>query len=266
VGAPVLSITVFGLGEAGSAVAADLVAAGTVVTGYDPADVPTPGGVRRAEDPIDAVVGADLVLGVTSADDAMTALSQAIDAIPPGALYADLATASPNRKRQLEATAREHGLAFADVALMSIVAGRGLSAPAIASGSGAERYVALLAPLGAHVEAVGQRAGDAATRKLLRSVVIKGLAGALIESMRAANAAGLTDETWENLVGQFTDVGDEFLRRLVTGTGPHAVRRLHEMEAARELLESLGVFPHITSGTIESLRGVAVDGLPDLPE
>ena len=124
----------------------------------------------------------------------------------------------------------------------------------------------LLAPLGAPVEAVGERAGDAATRKLLRSIVIKGLAGAVIESMRAANAAGLTDETWENLVGQFTDVGDEFLRRLVTGTGPHAVRRLHEMEAARELLESLGVTPHITSGTIENLRGVAVDGLPDLAE
>ena len=61
-GAPALSVAVFGLGEAGGALAADLAAAGAVVTGYDPADVPRRAGVRRADDPVDAVAGADLVL------------------------------------------------------------------------------------------------------------------------------------------------------------------------------------------------------------
>ena len=54
--------------------------------------------------------------------------------------------------------------------------------------------------------------------------------------MHAADAAGFADETWQNLVDQFTAADGMFLRRMVEGTGPHAVRRLHEMEAAAELL------------------------------
>ena len=148
---------------------------------------------------------------------------------------------------------------------MSIVPGNGLRTPALASGSGAAAFEAVLAPLGMPVEAVGDQAGDAATRKLLRSVVIKGLAGLLIEAMHAADAAGFAAETWQNLVDQFTAADGKFLRRMVEGTAPHAVRRLHEMEAAAELLTDLGIDPVMTRSTVESLRRVPIDGLPKLP-
>jgi hypothetical protein len=52
---------------------------------------------------------------------------------------------------------------------------------------------------------------------------------------------------------------------MIEGTAPHAVRRLHEMEAAAELLADLGVDPVMTRSTIESLRRVPTDGLPRLP-
>ena len=120
----------------------------------------------------------------------------------------------------------------------------------------------MLAPLGMPIEAIGEQAGDAATRKLLRSVVIKGLAALLIEAMHAADAAGFADETWQNLVDQFTAADGTFLRRMVEGTGSHAVRRLHEMEAAAELLTDLGVDPVMTRSTVENLRRVPTDGLP----
>ena len=148
---------------------------------------------------------------------------------------------------------------------MSIVLGNGLRTPALASGSGAAALEVVLAPLGMPIEAVGDQAGDAATRKLLRSVVIKGLAGLLIEAMHAADAAGFADETWQNLVDQFTAADGMFLRRMVEGTAPHAVRRLHEMEAAAELLTDLGVDPLMTRSTVENLRRVPTDGLPQLP-
>ena len=122
-----------------------------------------------------------------------------------------------------------------------------------------------MAPLGMPIDAVGEQAGDAATRKLLRSVVIKGLAALLIEAMHAAEAAGFADETWQNLVDQFTAADELFLRRMVEGTAPHAVRRLHEMEAAAELLADLGVDPIMTRSTVESLRRVPIEGLPPLP-
>jgi 3-hydroxyisobutyrate dehydrogenase-like beta-hydroxyacid dehydrogenase len=120
--------------------------------------------------------------------------------------------------------------------------------------------------LGMTVEYDGEEAGRSATRKLLRSVVIKGLAGLVAEAVEAANAAGLADETWANLVGQLEVADDAFLRRLVEGTAPHARRRLHEMEAAEELLRELGVDPVMTRSTVETLRRIHEGGgLPELP-
>ena len=172
-----MRFTVFGLGEAGSLIAAGLVAAGQDVRAYDPADVTTPAGVERCDDPHAAVADAAVVLALTASADAPTALRQALDEIPGSAIYADLSTSSAVAKRQLAELAAARDLAFADVALMSIVLGNGLRTPALTSGTGAAALEAVMAPLGMPIEAIGEQAGDAATRKLLRSVVIKGLAG-----------------------------------------------------------------------------------------
>ena len=200
-----MRFTVFGLGEAGSLIAADLVAAGQQVRGFDPADVTTPAGVERCDDPQTAVAEAGVVL-------ALTASADAADGPVPGARrdpgFGDLRRLCRPARRWRSGvspnSAAARDLAFADVALMSIVPGNGLRTPALASGSGAAAFEAVLAPLGMPVEAVGEQAGDAATRKLLRSVVIKGLAALLIEAMHAADAAGFAAETWQNLVDQFT--------------------------------------------------------------
>jgi 3-hydroxyisobutyrate dehydrogenase-like beta-hydroxyacid dehydrogenase len=261
-------IALFGLGEAGSLYAAHLVAAGASVHAFDPAPVPTPEGVARHDGPVDTVDRVDVVMALTAATDAATALEQALDAIPRRAVYADCATASSGLKRQLAAVAGEAGLPFVDVALMSPVPGRGLRTPALASGSGARRFVEVMAPLGMTVTDDGPDAGRAAARKLLRSVVMKGFASLLIESIDAAHAAGLADETWENLVAQFTETDEGLMRRLVEGTGPHALRRLHEMEATADLLAELGVDPVMTRATVESLRRIEAGDapLPPLPD
>lgn len=252
-------VCVFGLGEAGSAISADLAGAGVEVHGYDPADVATPPGVRRHDDPRKAVVDAELVLGIIAATDATTALTQALDAIPGRAVYADLSTASAGLKQKLSRLAADAGVGFVDVALMTPVAGNGLRTPALASGPAAGDFVALMAPLGMPVEPAGDEPGQAATRKLLRSVVVKGLASLLIESLRAAEAAGLTAETWDTVVAQLTAADEALVRRLVTGTGRHARRRLDEMEATVELLTELGVEPTMTRSTAASLRRIAAD-------
>jgi 3-hydroxyisobutyrate dehydrogenase-like beta-hydroxyacid dehydrogenase len=264
----VTRVCVFGLGEAGSLIAADLATAGAAVHGFDPAPVPTPVGVTRHDIPATAVEGVDVVLALTAAADAATALAQALHAIPGGAVYADLSTASAGLKQRLAATAAGAGLGFVDVALMSTVPGSGLLTPALASGPGASAFVAAMAPLGMPVDHAGDEAGLAATRKLLRSVVMKGLAALVSESMRAAGAAGLAEETWQHLVAQLTAVDEGLIRRLVSGTAPHAARRLHEMEAAAELLAELGVDPVMTRSTVAHLALLA-DGSaapPELPD
>ncbi|HEX6237673.1 MAG TPA: DUF1932 domain-containing protein [Acidimicrobiales bacterium] len=262
-----LRACVFGLGEAGSPIAADLAAAGVDVHGHDPAEVPTPSGVCRHDDPRAAVDRAGLVLAVTAAADATTALTQALDTIPRGAVYADLSTASAGLKRRLAGIAAGAGLRFVDVALMAPVPGTGLRTPALASGPAAGDLVALLASHGMPVEHAGDEPGRAATRKLLRSVAAKGLTAVIIESLRAAEAAGLADETWENVTALLASADEALVRRLVAGTGIHAGRRVHEMEAAAELLADLGVEPTMTRATLAQLRQIAGDpgGLPDLP-
>ena len=65
------NIAVFGLGEAGSLLAVDLLAAGNVVTGYDPKAVVTPFGIIRANSASDAVANADIIIALTAGDDAL---------------------------------------------------------------------------------------------------------------------------------------------------------------------------------------------------
>jgi 3-hydroxyisobutyrate dehydrogenase-like beta-hydroxyacid dehydrogenase len=257
-----MRIAVFGLGEAGSAIAADLAAAGRQVHAYEPRDVPTPASVKRTATPQEAVTGAEVVCALTAGADADGALRQALSSIETGVVYADFATAAPGLKRDLGDTAAAAGLAFADVALMAPVPGNGLATPVLVSGPGAVRFADAFAPLGMPVEVCGAEPGAAATRKLLRSVVMKGLAAVLIESMQAAGAAGLARETWANLVEQFTVADERFLRRIVEGTYQHAHRRIDEMEATADLLNELGVAPLMTPATVESLRAVDRGAVP----
>ena len=65
-------IAVLGFGEAGSLLTRDLVAAGASVRGFDPA-VPAPAGVTEAGSDAEAAAGADLVLSVNSAKEAVAA-------------------------------------------------------------------------------------------------------------------------------------------------------------------------------------------------
>ena len=148
---------------------------------------------------------------------------------------------------------------FADVAIMAIVPGRGVRAPTLVSGSGAERFVDYFRVFGMPTSVVSDTAGDAAARKLVRSVAMKGLAAVMIEAMQAAEAAGCGEWLWQNIADEISGADEKFLARLVKGTHAHGLRRLHEMEASTELLASLGVEPIMTASTTENLHRVLRD-------
>jgi 3-hydroxyisobutyrate dehydrogenase-like beta-hydroxyacid dehydrogenase len=248
-------VAVLGLGEAGSRVAADLVSLGVEVRGYDPFAASTPERVARAGDPLSAVSGADLVLALTPAATALGAAESSLTGLCSHAIYADLSTAAPGLKRSIaELVGRSGSARFADVALLGAVPARGLGTAALASGSGASAFADVVSPLGMPVEVVSDQAGDAATLKLVRSVFMKGLAASVLESLRAAEAAGRAD--WlEREIAEV--VGEPLLERLVAGSRRHAVRRVDEMQAACELLAELGVEPRIAAASAAVLADVA---------
>jgi len=241
-------IAVLGLGEAGSAIAADLAGAGVQVRGYDPAVTAT-GSVLDTGSEAEAAHGAVLVLSVNRAKAAVDALRAGLPGLldggqpRPRVVWADLNTASPGTKRQLASLAEDAGVPFADVAMMAPVPGRGLRVPMLASGPGAVRYAALLTPLGAVIEVLDGPAGLAASKKLLRSVFYKGMAASIVEALDAARAAG--DEQWlrEHIAAELAAMDTATLARITDGTRRHAVRRAAEMEAAADMLAELGVPP-----------------------
>ncbi len=259
-----MKVAVLGLGEAGSVLAADLAHAGDEVYGYDPRRVSAPAGVNLMDTPDAAVAGCALVLAVVAASQADDVLAQVLGSLANGAIYADLSTASPGLKEALADKAAVRTAQFVDVALMAPVPGRGLTAPALASGSGAAQYAKLINARGGQVEVVGERAGQAAARKLLRSVVMKGLAALLIESTEAATRYGQGEWFWNHLVDQLGSIDETLMERLLVATASHAPRRLEEMEAARSLLTELGVPPFMTNATITHLRRLVAEGMPEV--
>ncbi len=254
-------VAILGLGEAGSALAAGL-AATAEVHGFDPQVRPELPGVTVEATATEAVAQAAAVLAVTAARDAAQALRSAAAALTPGVLYADLATSSPRHKRELAALAAEHGARFVDVALLRPVSAEGVRTPALASGQAAGELAALLNPLGMDVVPMGGEPGQAAAQKLLRSVMLKGMAALLLEAFRAAQAAGVEQWLWRNLVEELSSADEAFAVRLLEGTGRHAARRVHEMDAVVELLEELGQHPVMSSATRDVLASVARLGVP----
>jgi 3-hydroxyisobutyrate dehydrogenase-like beta-hydroxyacid dehydrogenase len=243
-----LVIAVLGLGEAGSLIARDLLAAGAAVRGYDPAVAAAPG-ITDTGSEAEAARGADLVLSVNSAKAAIDVFRAGQGALRPDTLWADLNTASPDTKRQLASLAEARGVPFADVAMMAPVPGRGLRVPMLACGGGAARYAGMLNPLGADIELLDGPAGLAATRKLLRSVFYKGMAAAVVEALEAARAAG--HEPWlrEHIMAELAEAHPGTVDRIVDGTRRHALRRTAEMETAAALLTELGVAPLIAEAS-----------------
>ncbi len=244
-----MDVAVLGLGEAGGRIAADLVAAGCVVRGWDPIARPT--GITIAADGSSAVDGAEVVLSVNAAAVALDVADSVAGALDGGAVYADLNTSSPGLKRSLAGSVP---VPFADVALVGTVPSLGLETPALASGAGAERFAELFRPLGMPVDVVGPEPGQAAGLKLLRSVFMKGVAAAAIESVEAARVAGAEDRVRADIASV---IGEPLLERLLSGSRAHAARRADEMHAAAAYLDELGVSPRVARAAcawLEQLR------------
>jgi hypothetical protein len=117
----------------------------------------------------------------------------------------------------------------------------------------ADRYAELLTALGADVAVEPGPVGTAISRKLLRSVFYKGLAAAVVEALRGAEAAGCAEWLHGNIAAELASFDERTVDRLVEGTHTHARRRADEMTAATEQLEELGVPARVARATRDLL-------------
>lgn len=245
-------IAILGIGEVGYALASDLLAAGVTVRGWDPKPKPIPDGMELAGRSSDAAQGADVILSVNWASVAIEVAIEVAPVLEAGQLYADLNTASPQNKRDVAELIEKTGASFIDAALMAPVPPKGLGTPVYVSGSGAERFAQKMSPIGMPITVLDEQAGNAATHKLIRSIMYKGVAAVVMECLEAAEALGLERYARAQMMTILQD--EAMIDRFVEGSKQHAQRRQHEMEAVVELLDSIGVSGFTSRASVAKLK------------
>jgi 3-hydroxyisobutyrate dehydrogenase-like beta-hydroxyacid dehydrogenase len=254
-----ISIAVLGLGEAGSLIARDLARGGAAVRGWDPDLHGDLSGIPLASSCADAVGGAQVVLSVNWASVALDVAREALPLLRSGCIYADLNTGGPSLKQELAAVVAPSGARFVDVAMMTPVPPLGVRVPMFLAGDGAAALAEILRPFGTPLEIVGAEPGEAAARKLTRSVFFKGMSAAICEALEAARAAGVEDWLRGDIARTLVNADASIVDRVVDGTLKHAKRRAHEMRDAAALLDELGVPANVTRATAESLERIVAE-------
>ena len=256
-----LTIAILGLGEAGSHFANDLAQMGVTVVGYDPAPKRAlHPAVRLATSNAEAARGADIILSVNLSAVAETVAAEVLPVLQPGQLYAEMNTASPDTKRAVAAILKPSGestpgAGVVDVAIMAPVPPKGILTPFLVSGPGAALFADKLLPLGLSISVLSDEMGEAATRKLLRSIVYKGMAAVIGEAVAAGQSFGLEPYVREQ-IRSVIGGNDALIDRFLEGSKTHALRRSHELEAVVQMLEAHEVEPVMSRATLKSLENV----------
>jgi 3-hydroxyisobutyrate dehydrogenase-like beta-hydroxyacid dehydrogenase len=202
-----------------------------------------------------------LIVSLTPGKAALPALRKIRRHLRADQIYVDASTASV-KDMEKAAQMLEGSAAFVDAAVMDPVPTHGIKVLTVASGPHAEQFRALLAPYGMNIQVVGENAGAASSFKLLRSIVMKGLAALLLESLEAAQRYGITDALVADMARFFRERPfEQIAKRFVCGTAIHAGRRIHETSESIALLKSLGASTRMSRSNREVMRSVVAMGL-----
>lgn len=255
-------LAVLGLGEAGRIFATGLGRTLPVV-GYDPAQVPDAPGITRVRSVSAAVRGARAILAFVPAAATRQLLQDASKAAKSHTVFVDFATASPDQKRELADLAAAAGLRFVDAAIFA-PAGNGFTrTPVLFAGPDASSVANIWSAAGGVAEAISGPIGAAAARKLLRSILIKGLTALLIESLQTAEHEGLLDWFSDHAITSLTSLTPASIDAFLERTMLHSSRRIDEMTSAAEMADRAGGAP-MTRATVEVLRRVQAGAIVPL--
>ena len=202
----------------------------------------------------DALCGAEAVLSVVTADQALPAALAAAPLLEAGALYCDMNSVAPDTKRAAAAAIEAAGGRYVDVAIMAPVHPARLAVPLLVAGPHAESGAQALEAMGfSDVRIIAGGIGAASSVKMIRSVMVKGIEALTAEMMAAADAAAVTEDVLASLGDGWRARCAYNLERMAT----HGARRAAEMEEVAKTLAALGVDPVMTRGTIMRQREAA---------
>ncbi len=259
------TLAIIGYGEAGRtfATSAGWEEAARVYDCAPLAEVMAADGVVACGSVAAAIADAPVVLSLVTADAALAVAQEAAPLLAEGALYCDMNSVAPDTKLAAAKAVHTAGGRYVDVAVMAPVNPARLAVPLLVSGPHAEAGATALAALGfTQIRVVGDDVGRASTIKMLRSVMYKGVEALTAECLVACEKAGVTDEVLASFGNDWSENADYRLDRMLV----HGLRRAAEMAESAATLQSLGVAPMLTQGTVDWQRALGELALNPPPE
>ncbi|MFW5489214.1 MAG: NAD(P)-binding domain-containing protein [Desulfovibrio sp.] len=178
-----------------------------------------------------------------------------------GAVYIDLTTSTPHDMREAAESFSSRNVGFIDGTALGSFRTNGFSVPFVLSGTNVEAWSAWMNSMGFSTTPVPGGAGKAASVKLLRSVLAKGLEALAIECFVAADSLGIRP-TMMNAFNDF-DLRSlvETLEDMGTSHVAHCKRRLDEVDHALQLLAEAHVDPIMTKASRDFYARTVDSGL-----
>lgn len=209
-------------------------------------------------------IKANVVVAAVPAKHARDAALETLELNGNIALYADVSTARPSLKKEMEGLFSAKGILYADSAILGPLPNHLHKVPILASGKGADKWRVLMSPWGMRIEAIKKEAGAATAIKLVRSVFMKGLEALLVETFLFARRSGAEDIVLESL----SETLDPYpfahtANRMIAADLIHAGRRAFEVGESAELMEEIGIEPIMARAVIERLQKSASLGTRD---
>ncbi len=216
----------------------------------------------------EAIHDAAVVISLVTADQALAAARTTAKSIPPGAMFLDGNSVSPQTKRRAAEAIEAAGGRYVDMAIMSPVRPALCTAPVLLSGPHADAAADVLRRIGfSNVRVMDGPVGSSSAVKMIRSVMVKGIEALTAECLIAAAAAGVDQEVLASLDASdkpqsWVARGDYNLDRMMI----HGGRRAEEMREVVATLEQLGVTPAMSRATVAWQAAIGAAGLKPPPE
>jgi len=204
----------------------------------------------------------EVVISCVTGAMAASVAEEAAPFLRTGHLYADVNTAAPKVKEQVAGIVEKTGALFVDAAMMGAIPTFLHRVPILASGSGAERFQAVMQPYEMNIRVIGHKPGQASAIKMFRSIFMKGLLSLFIEMLTATHRYGV-DEMVLGSIAESLD-GVPFLetaRLQMTKGVVNADRMAHEMEEVIATLEGMDLPAGMSRAAMEKLLWCAGFGL-----
>ena len=210
----------------------------------------------------EACTSSGMIFSLVTADKAETAAMTSAENDLTGRFFFDCNSCAPETKRRSAARIEAAGGRYVDVAVMTPVNPKLHKSPCLLSGPHAQVAHDALQDLGMSTTVSGLDVGDASTRKMIRSIMVKGLEALTIETFLAARKAGIEDDILATLDAGYPGFGwptrgPYMLERALT----HGTRRAAEMREVVLTLSDLGLDAHMTRATVERQAEAGALGL-----